>query len=79
MMTEEELTKARVQLEWAMSAALKRLLTANDAYGNSILRHALMDEMNDLMRMQNKCLSPVSQKELNANTRTLMAHVSLPS
>ena len=37
-------------LEMALGSSMKRLLSVNDAYGVQVLRIAIMDEMNELIR-----------------------------
>ena len=37
-------------LEMALGSSMKRLLSVNDAYGIQLLRVAIMDEMNELIR-----------------------------
>jgi len=37
-------------LEMALGSSMKRLLSVNDAYGSEVLRIAILDEMNELMR-----------------------------
>ena len=37
-------------LEMALGSSMKRLLSVNDAYGSEVLRLAILDELNELMR-----------------------------
>lgn len=44
-------------LEMALGSSMKRLLSVNDAYGVQVLRVAIMDELNELVRKSRAILT----------------------
>lgn len=69
-LSEDELKEFVAKYEVQTNAAIRRLLAVNDQYGNAVIRSAVFDELNGLMRTTRKCLlltkdsAPTSQSSL---------------
>lgn len=47
------------KFETQANASIKRILSVNDIYGNAIIRQAVLDEVNELIRaVRTACLTP---------------------